>query len=162
MFAVSSLTKLIEAYIEDLLEEQEDPDLSLRRKELAARFGCVPSQINYVLSSRFTPERGYIVESQRGGHGFIRIMKVRVRNAEERLEHLETLIGDSISEADTRRLLANLHERGVLSSRERLLMDVALRHQEELSRGEFDVSPYRRDVLQAELLKRMLRSVLLT
>ncbi len=159
---MSSLTKLIEAYIEDLLEEQEDPDLSLRRKELAARFGCVPSQINYVLSSRFTPERGYIVESQRGGHGFIRIMKVRVRNAEERLEHLETLIGDSISEADTRRLLANLHERGVLSSRERLLMDVALRHQEELSRGEFDVSPYRRDVLQAELLKRMLRSVLLT
>jgi len=159
---VSSLTKLIEAYIEDLLEEQEDPDLSLRRKELAARFGCVPSQINYVLSSRFTPERGYIVESQRGGHGFIRIMKVRVRNAEERLEHLETLIGDSISEADTRRLLANLHERGVISSRERLLMDVALRHQEELSRGEFDVSPYRRDVLQAELLKRMLRSVLLT
>lgn len=158
---MSSLTKLIEAYIEDLLEEQEDPDLSLRRKELAARFGCVPSQINYVLSSRFTPERGYIVESQRGGHGFIRIMKVRVRNAEERLEHLETLIGDSISEADTRRLLANLHERGVLSSRERLLMDVALRHQEELSRGEFDVSPYRRDVLQAELLKRMLRSVLL-
>lgn len=159
---MSSLTKLIEAYIEDLLEEQEDPDLSLRRKELAARFGCVPSQINYVLSSRFTPERGYIVESQRGGHGFIRIMKVRVRNAEERLEHLETLIGDSISEADTRRLLANLHERGVISSRERLLMDVALRHQEELSRGEFDVSPYRRDVLQAELLKRMLRSVLLT
>ena len=158
---MSSLTKLIEAYIEDLLEEQEDPDLSLRRKELAARFGCVPSQINYVLSSRFTPERGYIVESQRGGHGFIRIMKVRVRNAEERLEHLETLIGDSISEADTRRLLANLHERGVISSRERLLMDVALRHQEELSRGEFDVSPYRRDVLQAELLKRMLRSVLL-
>ena len=158
---MSSLTKLLEAYIEDLLEEQEDPDLSLRRKELAARFGCVPSQINYVLSSRFTPERGYIVESQRGGHGFIRIMKVRVRNAEERLEHLETLIGDSISEADTRRLLANLHERGVLSSRERLLMDVALRHQEELSRGEFDVSPYRRDVLQAELLKRMLRSVLL-
>lgn len=79
---MSSLTKLIEAYIEDLLEEQEDPDLSLRRKELAARFGCVPSQINYVLSSRFTPERGYIVESQRGGHGFIRIMKVRVRNAE--------------------------------------------------------------------------------
>lgn len=158
---MSSLTKLIESYIEELLEEQEDPDLSLRRKELAARFGCVPSQINYVLGSRFTPERGYIVESQRGGHGFIRIMKVRVKSATERLEHLESLIGDTISEAETRRLLANLHERGFLSSRERLLMDVALRYQEEIAREEFDISPYRRDVLQAELLKRLLRSVLL-
>ncbi|HQF92396.1 MAG TPA: CtsR family transcriptional regulator [Synergistaceae bacterium] len=158
---MSSLTKLIEAYIEDLLEEQEDPDLSLRRKELAARFGCVPSQINYVLSSRFTPERGYIVESQRGGHGFIRIMKVRVKSAEERLENLENLVGESLSERDSRRLLAYLHEKGVISSRERLLVDVALRHQEELARQEFDVSPYRREVLQADLLKRLLRSVIL-
>ena len=158
---MSSLTKLIEAYIEDLLEEQEDPDLSLRRKELAARFGCVPSQINYVLSSRFTPERGYIVESQRGGHGFIRIMKVRVKSAEDRLENLENLVGESLSERDSRRLLAYLHEKGVISSRERLLVDVALRHQEELARQEFDVSPYRREVLQADLLKRLLRSVIL-
>ena len=158
---MSSLTKLIEAYIEDLLEEQEDPDLSLRRKELAARFGCVPSQINYVLSSRFTPERGYIVESQRGGHGFIRIMKVRVKSAEDRLENLENLVGESLSEREARRLLAYLHEKGVISSRERLLVDVALRHQEELARQEFDVSPYRREVLQADLLKRLLRSVIL-
>ena len=158
---MSSLTKLIEAYIEDLLEEQEDPDLSLRRKELAARFGCVPSQINYVLSSRFTPERGYIVESQRGGHGFIRIMKVRVKSAEDRLENLENLVGESLSEREARRLLAYLHEKGVISSRERLLVDVALRHQEEIARQEFDVSPYRREVLQADLLKRLLRSVIL-
>ncbi|OPZ60333.1 MAG: Transcriptional regulator CtsR [Synergistetes bacterium ADurb.Bin520] len=158
---MSSLTKLIEAYIEDLLEEQEDPDLSLRRKELAARFGCVPSQINYVLSSRFTPERGYIVESQRGGHGFIRIMKVRVKSAEDRLENLENLVGESLSEREARRLLAYLHEKGEISSRERLLMDVALRHQEEIARQEFDVSPYRREVLQADLLKRLLRSVIL-
>ena len=159
---MSSLTRTIEKYINELFEaEGDESSVSLRRKELAETFGCVPSQINYVLRSRFTPERGYIVESQRGGHGFIRIMKVRVRNAEERLENLETLIGDSISEGDIRRLLAHLHERGVLSSRERLLMDVALRHQEELAREEFDVSPYRRDALQAELLKRMLRSVVL-
>ena len=53
-----------------------EPSVSLRRKELAEFFGCVPSQINYVLRSRFTPERGFLVESQRGGHGYIRILRV--------------------------------------------------------------------------------------
>jgi len=70
-------------------------------------------------------------------------------------------VGESLSERDSRRLLAYLHEKGEISSRERLLMDVALRHQEEIARQEFDVSPYRREVLQADLLKRLLRSVIL-
>ena len=51
----------------------------LQRKSLADRFSCVPSQINYVIETRFTPEHGYLVESQRGGGGFIRIIRLLAR-----------------------------------------------------------------------------------
>ena len=71
-----SLTRVIENYINNLFADEDESMVSLRRKELAEIFSCVPSQINYVLRSRFTPERGYIVESQRGGHGYIRIVKI--------------------------------------------------------------------------------------
>ena len=74
---LSNLTRTIEKYIHELFESEGDESIvSLRRKELAETFGCVPSQINYVLRSRFTPERGFLVESQRGGHGYIRILRV--------------------------------------------------------------------------------------
>ena len=66
---MASLTRVIENYINNLFAGMDEEEaVSLRRKELAEIFGCVPSQINYVLRSRFTPERGFIVESQRGGH----------------------------------------------------------------------------------------------
>ncbi|WP_029165365.1 CtsR family transcriptional regulator [Aminiphilus circumscriptus] len=158
---MSSLTRDIESYIRELFEEAQEHQLSLRRKELAERFGCVPSQINYVLASRFTPERGYLVESQRGGHGYIRIMKIRFANAEERISHLDELVGNAIGEQDARRLLTSLQERGLLTPRERLLIEVALRYLDEVCRTPFDVSPYKRDVMQAELLKRMIRGLVL-
>ena len=76
----SSLTKIIEEYIDRLLEENEEGEVSLRRKDLAEKFGCVPSQINYVLRSRFAPENGFLVESQRGGHGYIKIIQLTFSN----------------------------------------------------------------------------------
>ena len=63
-------------YILELLEENEDESVEIKRNELANTIGCVPSQINYVITSRFTPEQGYLVESQRGGGGYIRITRV--------------------------------------------------------------------------------------
>lgn len=159
---MSSLTRSIEKYINGLLEEESEAAVSLRRKELAATFGCVPSQINYVLRSRFTQEQGFIVESQRGGHGYIRIIRIRQEMPEERLDHIEKIIGDAISWTEARKRLAALQKRGVLSARERLLIEVALRHCEELGSSEFDISPYKRDVLQAQLLKRMLRCLVLS
>ena len=70
---MASLSDFIEKYIKELLEEAE-----LQRRELAEAFRCVPSQINYVLQTRFTPEKGYIVESRRGGGGYIRIVRLEV------------------------------------------------------------------------------------
>ncbi|NLL37924.1 MAG: CtsR family transcriptional regulator [Fretibacterium sp.] len=159
---MSSLTRTIERYIKGLLDsEGESSSISLRRKELAETFGCVPSQINYVLRSRFTPERGYLVESQRGGHGYIRIMRISFENPEDRLNHVDAIVGDTLSEQDRRKLLTTLQERGLINARERLIIEVALRHAEEMGRSEYDLSPHKRNVIQADILKRMLRCLML-
>ena len=156
---MTSLTGEIEKYIEELLAEAGD--ISLSRKSLAEHFDCVPSQINYVLRSRFAPENGFLVESQRGGHGYIRILRLEFSNNEVKAEHLESLIGSKISESDARRLLLNLQNRDLLTMRERLLIEVALRDQEEKARDLFEVSIYKRDVLRADSLKRLLRGLAL-
>ena len=159
---MSSLTEVIESYINELFQQEEQDGaaeadrVSLRRKDVAERFGCVPSQINYVLRSRFTPERGYIVESQRGGNGYIRILKISYDMPEDRARHIDRIVGESISEADAHRLLTLLQTRGMVSVRERLLIEISLRHIAELCDTTFDVSPYKKGVMQADLLKRML------
>ena len=159
---MTNLTSVIEQYINELLDaESKEAVVSLRRKELAESFGCVPSQINYVLRSRFTPEKGYLVESQRGGHGYIRVVRLSYENPESRLEHIDEIVGDSLSEQDCKKLLIVLHERGLINARERLIIEVALRRTDELGRTEFDLSPYKRSVIQADMLKRILRSLAL-
>ena len=159
---MTNLTSVIEQYINELLDaESKEAMISLRRKELAESFGCVPSQINYVLRSRFTPEKGYLVESQRGGHGYIRIVRLSYESPENRLEHIEEIVGDSLSEQECKKLLVALQERGLINARERLIIEVALRRADELRRTEFDLSPYKRSVIQADMLKRILRSLAL-
>lgn len=157
----TSLTHIIEKHIVHLLEETGNGSVLLRRKDLAERFGCVPSQINYVLRSRFAPENGFLVESQRGGHGYIRIIQLSFRNCDEAILHYEDLVGFSITEQEARKLLVSLQNRAVISPRERLLIEVSLRDQEENGRTLFDVSPYRRDIMRAELLKKFLTSITL-
>ena len=157
----SSLTKIIEEYIAQLLDENEEGEVSLRRKDLAERFGCVPSQINYVLRSRFAPEHGFLVETQRGGHGYIKVIQLTFNNCDEEVVHLADLVGNAITEQESRKLLVNLQNRDVISPRERLIIEVALRSQEENGRSLFDVSPYRRDLMRAELLKKILTSLAL-
>ena len=161
---MSNLTQVIEKYIYELFDsdsESKEPSVSLRRKEVAAFFGCVPSQINYVLRKCFTPERGYLVESHRVGHGYIRIVRLCYDNPEDRLKHVDMIVGDTLYANDCKRLLISLQERGLINARERLIIEVALRHVEDLGRSEFDVSPYKRGAIQAEMLKRILRSLVL-
>ena len=159
---MTNLTSVIEHYINELLDAESSlATVSLRRKELAKSFGCVPSQINYVLRSRFTPEKGYLVESQRGGHGYIRIVRLSYENPEKRLEHIEEIVGETLSDQDCKKLLVILQERGLINTRERLIIEVALRHTDDLGRTEFDLSPYKRNAIQADMLKRILRSLAL-
>ncbi len=114
-----NLSNVIAQMISEMLDGKDE--VEFRRNTLAQDLGCVPSQINYVISSRFTPERGYIVESRRGGGGFIRIAKVNC-NGETLLMHVVNSVGDSIDEATCRAHLANLVYRELLSKRDAKLI----------------------------------------
>ena len=109
------ITDLIAAFINEELE-QADGVLELQRSDLAQRFGCVPSQINYVMSTRFSPERGYIVESRRGGNGYIRISRVRM-DRQTLLMHVINSLGSELDYASARAILTNLAESGAVSVR---------------------------------------------
>lgn len=122
----------------------------IRRNDLAEQIGCVPSQINYVLSSRFTPENGYIVESRRGGGGYIKITRATY-NYETLKMHLINSIGDKIDEKACRANLQNLHARGLLSDREVSVMYAALR-----DNTYRDLPPAARDRVRASVFKQML------
>ena len=95
------ISDLIASFLQDSLDTAEDGVLEVQRSELAQRFNCVPSQINYVMSTRFSPERGYIVESRRGGNGYIRITRVRT-DRKTLLMHVINSIGDTLDYASAR------------------------------------------------------------
>ena len=105
------LTDHIARLIEEMLNESNGI-LELQRNEMANRLGCVPSQISYVISSRFTPERGYVIESRRGGGGYIRIVRKQM-GRDEYLMHFFCAIGDRI---DEREALAYLKKRKQLNA----------------------------------------------
>ena len=108
------ISDLIASFLQACLDETGDGVLEVQRGELAQRFNCVPSQINYVMSTRFSPERGYIVESRRGGNGYIRITRVRV-DRETLLMHVINSLGDRVDLPSARAILGNLAEAGALT-----------------------------------------------
>ncbi len=102
------MSDLIAGFIQSALDDANGV-LELQRSDLAQQFGCVPSQINYVMSTRFSPERGYIVESRRGGGGYIRITRVRI-DRQTLLMHVINSIGDTLDLASARAIIQNLTE----------------------------------------------------
>lgn len=106
------ISDVIASFIQSALEET-DGVLELQRSDLAQRFNCVPSQINYVMSTRFSPEHGYIVESRRGGNGYIRITRVRV-DRQTLLMHVINSLGDRVDLPSARAILSNLVQSGAL------------------------------------------------
>ncbi|MBQ3532810.1 MAG: CtsR family transcriptional regulator [Oscillospiraceae bacterium] len=107
------ISDMIAGFIQAELEAA-DGVLELQRSDLAQRFNCVPSQINYVMSTRFSPERGYIVESRRGGGGYIRISRVRM-DRQTLLMHVINSVGDELDGASARAIITNLAESGAIS-----------------------------------------------
>ena len=121
---MSNLTNHIEKYIKSLIEESKNNIIEIKRNELALELRCVPSQINYVLQTRFSPERGYKVESQRGGGGYIRITKINSK-ATQIILHLNHTLEDGISHSQCRDLLLRLAEAGIFTDREgRILLEI--------------------------------------
>ncbi|MCL6627591.1 MAG: CtsR family transcriptional regulator, partial [Alicyclobacillus shizuokensis] len=112
-------------------------------------FECVPSQINYVISTRFSAEQGYIVESKRGGGGYIRIRRVRL-GGDQPLMRAAQSIGDSLSQREAEGLIERLQQERLLSAREAALLKAAV------SRDALYVDLPYRDQLRARLVIRML------
>ena len=107
------ISDLIASFLQESLAESVDGVLEIQRSDLAQRFNCVPSQINYVMSTRFSPERGYIVESRRGGNGYIRITRVQV-DRQTLLMHVINSLGADIDLSSARAILGNLVQSGTL------------------------------------------------
>ncbi len=118
------MSDIIEAYLKKVLNQQEK--VEIRRSEIAELFDCVPSQINYVINTRFTIQQGYLVESKRGGGGYIRIIKVQLLDESEVLDTMIEIIGKSISERDAQSVVQRLFENDIISKREAKLMLVAV------------------------------------
>ena len=119
------LSDAIEQFIKELLSE-ESTEVELKRNELAEYFGCAPSQINYVLATRFSPDHGYVTESRRGGGGYIRIVRV-VQSGSQRIMYLvNDRIGDSLGEDECLRLISQLKEQRMVTADEAALMASAI------------------------------------
>lgn len=118
--AQQNTSDLIESYIKKILEKNEM--IELRRIELADLFNCVPSQINYVINTRFTIQRGYLVESKRGGGGYIRIAKVKMSDKKQMLERINLLFGETINEKNAYAIIQKLYEDQIITKKEGNLM----------------------------------------
>ena len=143
----------IARFILDALESA-DGTAELQRSSLADRFGCVPSQINYVISTRFSPEHGYLVESRRGGNGYIRITRVQA-TPKALIMHTVNAVGDAISPRTAAAFVSNLLDADAVDERTATLIltavsDNALR----------PIAPEHRDIVRASIFKQLLVAVL--
>lgn len=145
------LSDTIEQFIKTMLAEEET-QIELKRNELAEYFGCAPSQINYVLSTRFTPDHGYIIESRRGGGGCIRIVRMHQSSREHILYLIHQRVGDSITETECVHLISQLLDRELVTTSEAQLMRSAISAQA-LS---IPIPMQLKDALRARTLKSML------
>ncbi|MCZ0717936.1 CtsR family transcriptional regulator [Aerococcus kribbianus] len=119
-----SMSDIIATYINKILQEQER--IEIQRKQMADRFQCVPSQINYVIKTRFTPENGYVVESKRGGGGYIRIMKLDIADESDFIDAMLAMVDEQTSDRDAAAIITNLYNNEIISKREAQLMYAAL------------------------------------
>lgn len=144
------ISDLIASFLQDSLDMAEDGVLEIQRSDLAQRFNCVPSQINYVMSTRFSPERGYIVESRRGGNGYIRITRVQV-DRQTLMMHVINSLGGSVDLPSARAILSNLVQSGAL---EQTIGQTLLTAVGDKALGQ--VPREKRDAVRADILKQAL------
>src|SRR5690606_799798 len=148
-----SISDIIEQYLKKIIHDNEHKSIEIRRSELADLFQCVPSQINYVINTRFTIERGYLVESKRGGGGYIRIMKVQAHDQAHLIEQLSSLIKSRIPQASAEDIVLRLIDEEIISQKEaKLMLSV-------IDRDVLDIDLPKRDELRARLLKAMLQTL---
>lgn len=145
---MAQLSDAIERFIKDMMEE--DAQIDLRRNELAQHFGCAPSQINYVLATRFSVDHGYIIESQRGGGGYVRVVRIKQRSDGNLLNVLMERVGNSIEEDEAVGVITQMLTSKLVTAREAKLMRAAV------GRNALALPVSAKDVLRAAVLKSLL------
>ena len=146
---MGTLADHIEAYIKKMLRESQTNSVELSRAQLADDFACVPWQINYVLTTRFTLERGYLVESRRGGGGYIRVGHVQVGDSFEHAIALLQSIGPELDERSMENILASLRDYQVISPREcQVIRGIVQQEVSTVSQG--------KEILRASLMRSLL------
>ncbi len=143
------MSEQIARIIEQMLEENGG-SLELQRNKLAGSVGCVPSQINYVISSRFGADRGYLVESRRGGGGYIKITKISFDSKTSFLMHTLSAVGEEIDVMSARAILISLFDNGLVSERELgiMLSSIGDRALSRIVKG--------RDAVRADIMKNLI------
>ena len=108
----NNMTDILEQYIMNLFNEATEDHIIIKRSNVAQKFDCVPSQLNYVIKTRFTPEHGFIIESKRGGGGFIRITKITLHKNKDYIDYLiETVDNETIEVEEAVRIAKILLEK---------------------------------------------------
>lgn len=149
-----NISDIIEEYLKEVLNLSEKDIVEIKRNEIADKFQCVPSQINYVINTRFTLAKGYVVESKRGGGGYIRIMKVKTNDDFHLIQQLIGLIDKRISQSNAESMIYRLVEEDIISSREaKIMLSV-------IDRSVLYIDLPMRDELRARMLKAMLTSLM--
>lgn len=149
------LTTQIEKFLLDLLSNENTEFIEIGRNELADKFNCAPSQINYVLTTRFTPYQGYYVESRRGGRGYIKIVKLELSENEIIEKVLSEVIKDSITLDKIKHVINGLLHEDILSKKEAHIIIHSL---DDHALAKVDTRD--RNTLRAEIFKNILLALL--
>jgi len=150
---VMSISDIIEQYLKQILYSNEKKMVEIKRSEIADQFQCVPSQINYVINTRFTVEKGYITESKRGGGGYIRIFRIEHQDKFELIDEIIKIINPKVSQQGAVDVLERLVEKKVITPREEKLIVSAIK------RETLAVTLPKRDQLRARILTSILTTL---
>ncbi|MFD2043206.1 CtsR family transcriptional regulator [Ornithinibacillus salinisoli] len=150
---MSNISDIIEQYLKKILQSKGQDVIEIKRSEIADQFQCVPSQINYVINTRFTMEKGYIVESKRGGGGYIRIIRIKHQDKSELIDEIIRLINPTVTQQASIDVLERLMDENLLTEREAKIMVSAI------DRNTLGLKLPIRDEVRARVLTAMLTTL---
>ncbi|MEN8077077.1 CtsR family transcriptional regulator [Clostridioides difficile] len=150
---MARISDIIAQFINDMIEDEKNKEVMIQRNELADKFNCAPSQINYVLTTRFTTEKGYMIESRRGGGGYIIIKRVEYNNKEKQLDAINKAIGNSLTYSSAILLIEHLYDTDLITKRELEIIKISINDRTLASSDD-------KNRLRAEILKGIIMVIL--
>lgn len=151
---MTNISDVIEQYLKQVLATSAAETVEIKRSEIANMFQCVPSQINYVINTRFTIERGYIVESKRGGGGYIRIIKAQSNNEAHLINQLLELIDGQLTQTSAEHMIWRLLDHQRITKREAKMMHATI------NRSTLQLELPMRDYIRARVMRAMLMALI--